>query len=102
VPAEPLAYKYDKFYKLGEMVLDRCFPKPVLYLDVASTEVDWWIGSVRYSTDGGSTFRPMVCAGCTNGAGKLTATLSVEGGSWKADHEPNCNWAKRCRIVPAS
>jgi len=62
----------------GSTVVHDCFETPVSALQVRNPTNDAWTGAIKYSTDGGTTYRSMMCAGGCQ-AGQSTDGIVVDG-----------------------
>lgn len=88
-------------YSKGQVVLNRCYLRPVDYLYVQNPTNNGWVGTIEYSTNGGSTYYPMNCIGCTGSTPKFTSNIVVDGNSDGASEAPvDCLSYEKCKVVP--
>ena len=68
----------DQFYEKGSTVLYRSY-RTLLRVKVRNPTNKGWIGAIEFSSNGGATYEPFVCKGCTKGSS--TARIAVDGDS---------------------
>jgi len=87
------------FFERVSVVLEKCYTHPIIAMEVTGHTTDAWIGSIRYSTDGGTIYNAMSCSDCTNG--HSTGFMIVDGNADGNidDGRSMCNNGNTCHIV---
>ena len=65
-----------KSYGLGEAVIDQCYDT-IVGVRVSNEDTDGWVGVFELSTDGNSTYVPLICSDCTGTTN--TMPIAVDG-----------------------
>jgi len=87
------------YYHKGQTVLQECFPEDFEVL-VKNPTSNAWTGSIRMSTDGGSTYFPAVCTDCTGGFG-TSPQIVVDGNADSGDQASvACFNGRQCVVIP--
>ena len=95
----------DGWYDFGTVVARACYTS-FASLRVLGAYSNAWIGSIEVSTDGESTWNPMICTDCNGDSGsgtRSTASIVVEYDSSTASYAPtDCVGNVWCTIVVPS
>eukprot|EP01083_Nonionella_stella_P060627 158231_1 len=73
---------YDKvsakdYFSKGEIVIDQCFDT-IVGVQVNSISIDGWSGVFELSTDGKSTYVPMICSDCAGETGTMPIRIDMD------------------------
>ena len=64
-------------YNQGEIVLDQCFDT-IVGVQVNNKNSDGWTGDFELSTDGKSTYVPLICSDCTGTTITMPITVDLD------------------------
>ena len=86
-------------YPAGLPVLEECYPE-LVGVEVSNQQTNAWGGKIEASIDGGDTYIPMKCLGCS-GTVDITEYIVVDGdGNGKGDTK--CLDGQACKLVVVS
>jgi len=89
-------------FALNEVVLDKCYGREILSVQVRGTNSDAWIGAITQSSDGGNSYAPMECSDCVSASTSRTntsASIVVDGDASVSAVDTRCLSGATCTLV---